>query len=85
MRTNSDESEDNSSECEQPVSLPELSSLTSLPSGLFMMETSGRDRLTARQACAVESAASRSGLVVYLVIFSRTLSLRDNSTCQLYR
>lgn len=85
MRTNPGETEDSSSDCDQPVSLPSLSSLTSLPRGLFMMETSGRDRLTGRQACAVESAASRSGLSVYLVMSSQTLSLRDNTTCQLYR
>ena len=49
-----------------------------------MMETSGRGTLDSRQACAVESAAMRSGLTVHLVMFSTQLDLMDNTTCQLY-
>ena len=55
-----------------------------IENGLFMMETSGRGTLDSRQACAVESAAMRSGLTVHMVMFSSLLDLRDNTTCQLY-
>ena len=45
----------------------------------------GRGKLNSRQACAVESAALRSGLPVHMIIFSPVLHLRDNTTCQLYQ
>ena len=56
------------SDCENSLVLPSLDTLSSIRGGLFMMETSGRDRLTARQACAVESAAAQSDLQVFLYI-----------------
>ena len=58
--------------------------ISSIENGLFMLETSGRGTLNTRQACAVESAAMRSGLVVHLVMLSTHLDLRENTTCQLY-
>ena len=58
--------------------------VSSIENALFMMETSGRGTLDSRQACAVESAAMRSGLTVHLVMFSSQLDLMDNTTCQLY-
>ena len=58
--------------------------VSSIENGLFMMETSGRGTLNSRQACAVESAAMRSGLTVHMVMFSSLLDLRDNTTCQIY-
>ena len=85
LKRSSSEGEESSSECDQPVSLARLEDVSVLPTGLFMMETSGRAKLTARQACAVESAAYRSGLAVYVVMFSDNLQLKDNTTCQLYR
>ena len=45
----------------------------------------GRGKLLSRQACAVESAAMRSGLSVNVIIFSQVLDLRDNTTCKLYK
>ena len=45
----------------------------------------GRGKLGSRQACAVESAAKRSGLPVHVIIFSSILHLRDNTTCELYK
>ena len=48
-----------------------------------MVETSGRPRLSPRQACAVESAARRSGLEVTLVMVSTQLDMTDNTTCHL--
>ena len=53
-------------------------------SPVFMIESSGRDTLNARQACAVESAALKSGFNVVLILTSSYLDLRDNTTCQLY-
>ena len=38
-----------------------------------------------RQACAVESAAMRSGLSVSVVMTADRLTLDDNTTCQLVR
>ena len=49
-----------------------------------MIESSGRPTVNARQACAVESAAIKSGFPVVLIMTSLYLDLRDNTTCQLY-
>ena len=38
-----------------------------------------------RQSCAIESAASRSGLEVVVVMTASVLELGDNTTCELYR
>ena len=53
-------------------------------SPLFMIESSGKATLNARQACAVESAALKSGLDVVLILTSAYLDVRENTTCQLY-
>ena len=84
LKTNPNPPEEKS-DCKQSLVLPRLESLTSIRGGLFLMETSGRARLTGRQACAVESAASRSGLQVVLILLSGHLDLRDNTTCSLTR
>ena len=59
-------------------------SYSSHQAGLFMIESSGRNTLTARQACAVESAVLQSGMQVILVVMASNLDLRDNTTCYLY-
>ena len=59
-------------------------SYSSHKAGLFMIESSGRNTLTARQACAVESAVLQSGMQVILVVMASNLDLRDNTTCYLY-
>ena len=51
---------------------------------MFLLETSGREVLGPRQACAAESAARASGRPVVVVMLARTLDLRDNVTCHLY-
>ena len=81
MKTKQSPSEEKS-ECGDSLDLPHLDTLSSVRAGLFMLETSGRDRLTGRQACAVESAAARSGLQVVLILLSSSLSLRDILHCQ---
>ena len=60
-----------------------LDLLSSIPYSVIMVETSGRPRLSPRQACAAESAARRSGLQVTLVMVSSQLDLADNTTCHL--
>ena len=57
----------------------------SINSGLFLIESSGRETLNARQACAVESAARQSGMEVHLLVTATQLDLRDNTTCYLYK
>ena len=66
------------------LSPPHTETYSSPQPGLFMVESSGRETLTARQACAVESAVLQSGMQVILVILARHLDLRDNTTCYLY-
>ena len=56
--------------------------MPSLPYGIFLVESSGRAGLSARQACAVESAARRAGLPVHLVLTTPVLALADNTTCR---
>eukprot|EP00092_Neocalanus_flemingeri_P026661 GFUD01028904.1.p1 GENE.GFUD01028904.1~~GFUD01028904.1.p1 ORF type:complete len:388 (-),score=75.77 GFUD01028904.1:90-1253(-) len=63
---------------------PQAAHPTLLPPGLLMLETSDRATLTPRQACAVESGARQSGMVVNLVMTSSYLDLSDNTTCHLY-
>ena len=71
-------------QCGGSLALTRLDTLNTVDNALFMMETSGRSQLTARQACGVESAARKSGLAVHLILFSPLLDLTDNTTCQLY-
>ena len=101
LTKNEKESSSFESNCASPVQLQNIADLSSIEFGVFMMETSGfhplileikfqsidkgRGRLDSRQACAVESAAKRSGLPVHVIIFSSTLHLRDNTTCELYK
>ena len=56
----------------------------SIQSSLFLVESSGRRTLNARQACAVESAALQSGMEVILVVKATQLDLKDNTTCYLF-
>ena len=47
-------------ECDTELELEAIDSLDSVEDALFMMETSGGARLSARQACGVESAARKA-------------------------
>ena len=47
-------------ECDTEVKLEAIDSLDTVEEALFMMETSGGSRLSARQACGVESAARKA-------------------------
>lgn len=55
------------------------------PNKLFFIETSGRDYLTTRQACAVESVVQNGGVRAIVVMASDDLNLSaNNATYQLY-
>ena len=54
-------------ECDRVVELPPLSSSPHLDTALFMMETSGGSTLTPRQACGVESAARKVGVILITI------------------
>jgi len=71
-------------ECEKPVLLKSIRIGQTFDYPLFMIESSGRPTLDARQACAVESAVLKSGFNVVLILTSPFLDLRDNTTCQIY-
>jgi len=71
-------------DCDRTVILDRIETYSSHQAGLFMIESSGRNTLTARQACAVESAVLQSGMQVILVVMASNLDLRDNTTCYLY-
>lgn len=73
-------------QCDRTVQLDYIDSLSpdSISRSVFLLETSGREILTSRQACSVESSAVRSGLKVVVVLTGRHLDLRENVTCHLY-
>merc|ERR1712179_137851 len=71
-------------ECDRSIALDRIETYSSPQPGLFMVESSGKNTLTARQACAVESAVLQSGMQVILVVMATYLDLRDNTTCYLY-
>ena len=55
------------------------------PDKIFFIETSGRDHLLSRQACAVEAAATQGQVRVVVVLSSNTLDLEaNNATRQVY-
>ena len=58
---------------------------TDNPNKLFFIETSGRDHLTTRQACAVESVAQNGRVRAVVLLASDKLNLNANNvTFQLY-
>ena len=52
---------------------------------IFFIETSPKENLTSREACALESAARNSELIVHMVRVSPFLDLKDNTTCEIYK
>ena len=51
---------------------------------IFFIESSPKEVLSSREACALESAARNSELRVVMVRLGRSLDLADNTTCQVY-
>ena len=71
-------------QCSTPVKLEVFTKEKTFQNQMFFIETSGRSKLSPRQACSVESAAKVSNLHVQMILLSDTLDLTDNSTCYLY-
>jgi len=71
-------------QCSKPVNIEPFTPEKVVQNQMFFIETSGRSKLTPRQACSVESAAKFSNLHVQVILLSDTLDLTDNSTCYLY-
>ena len=59
-------------------------SLSLSEDNIFFIESSPKEVLSSRESCALESAASNSGLGVVMVRVGRMLDLTDNTTCQIY-
>ena len=65
----------------------ELADLAAVELGedcIFFIESSPKEVLSSREACALESAARNSELRVVMVRLGRSLDLADNTTCQVY-
>ena len=70
--------------CDNMVRLPNIMDIEIGVENLFFIETSLKQTLSSREACALESAAKNSELSVYMVRFLPTLDLTDNTTCQIF-
>jgi len=70
--------------CQQSIILPNLPDEQVSNKEIFFLETSGRGKLSARQACSVESASKFSNCSITVILLSDVLDLSDNPTCQLY-
>ena len=71
--------------CGRMISLNQFGQSDVVTKQMFFLETSGRSKLSPRQACSVESAARFSNLQVHVILLSDSLDLTDNSTCYLYQ
>jgi len=71
-------------ECSQPVKLEKFNTRKDV-NNMFFIETSGRDHITPREACAIESGAKFSNLHVNVLMTSDYLNLQDNTTCYIYK
>lgn len=72
-------------QCSKPVRLQSFGPENVLKNQMFFLETSGRSKLSPRQACSVESAAKFSNLHSQVLMLSDMLDLNDNSTCYLHQ
>ena len=70
--------------CEGKVELEELAAVELGEDCIFFIESSPKEVLSSREACALESAARNSELRVVMVRLGRSLDLADNTTCQVY-
>ena len=72
-------------QCNKPVRLQLFGPEKTVKNQMFFLETSGRSKLSPRQACSVESAAKFSNLHTQVILLSDMLDLTDNSTCYLHQ
>ena len=70
--------------CEGKVELADLAAVELGEDCIFFIESSPKEVLSSREACALESAARNSELRVVMVRLGRSLDLADNTTCQVY-
>ena len=66
------------------MELEELAAVELGEDCIFFIESSPKEVLSSREACALESAARNSELRVVMVRLGRSLDLADNTTCQVY-
>ncbi|TRY71083.1 hypothetical protein TCAL_04271, partial [Tigriopus californicus] len=67
------------------IDLPDLEDELPLETKVFFIESSGRDHLLHRQACAVESALRASNIPLAVMVFTaQQLDLSHNATCHLF-
>merc|ERR550539_401673 len=78
---------DNEIQCEVPdicktkIKLDDIEDHEIGQGNIFMIESSPKETLSSREACALESAARNSELAVVMVRLGEMLDLRDNTTC----
>merc|ERR550539_2313920 len=81
---------DNEIQCEVPdicnrkINLDDIEDQEIGEDNIFMIESSPKETLSSREACALESAARNSELQVIMVRVGPVLDLHHNTTCQLY-
>ena len=64
-------------QCSIPVKLQSFAPENVLKNQMFFLETSGRSKISPRQACSVESAAKFSNLQAQVIMLSDMLDLTD--------
>ena len=79
-------------DCSQKINICDkrikLKSINDVPikddENMFLIESSPKEVLSSREACALESASRNSELHVIMVRVGTWLDLTDNTTCQIY-
>ncbi len=71
--------------CNRTIGLEYFTEKHSRENQIFFLETSGKNYLTGREICSVESAARSSNLTVQVLMFSKSVNLTvANGSCQVY-
>ena len=71
--------------CDKKIKLENINEVPIKDDGnIFLIESSPKEVLSSREACALESAARNSELHVVMVRVGTWLDLTDNTTCQIY-
>ena len=69
--------------CEGKIELSDILDQKIGEDNIFFIETSSKDVIAPREACALESASRNSGLHVVMVRVGKVLDKSDNTTCQI--
>ena len=70
--------------CDSKIQLTNIEDHQIDENSIFFIESSPKEILSSREACALESASRNSELKVIMVRVSPTLDLTDNTTCQIF-